>query len=61
LALSDVIADVFNPAAGDLADVGESTFILVLIQVDEHAEVGDLVNLADDKITNLRIVYNFIL
>jgi len=42
-----VVADVLDPAGGDLADVTEAALVLVLVEVDEDAEVGDLVDVAD--------------
>jgi len=41
LSLADVVADVLDPAGGDLADVTEAALVLVLVEVDEDAEVGD--------------------
>jgi hypothetical protein len=50
---ADVIADIFDPAARDLADVGEPAFVLVLIEVDEDPEIGDFVDFTDDEVARL--------
>jgi len=55
LALAGVIADVLDPAAGDLADVGQPAAVVGL-QIDEDAEVGDLVDLADDEFADFGVV-----
>jgi hypothetical protein len=50
---ADVVADVLDPAAGDLADVTETALVVVLQQVDEDAEVLDLVDASDDQFTGV--------
>ena len=51
LSLADVVADVLDPAVGDLADVAETALVFVLFEVDEDPEVGYLVYFSDDEFT----------
>ncbi len=49
LILIDVIADILDPSGGDLTDVDQPAFVLVLFEVDENPEVLDFVDATDDE------------
>ena len=53
LSFSDVVSDVFNPASGNVPDVNESFFLVVLVKGDECTEVLYGSNGADDELSIL--------
>ncbi len=59
LSLADVIADVFDPAGGDLTHVSEPAFVFVFFQIDEHAEIGDFVDFSYDQLARFGVAAVF--